>query len=140
MALKAKFWDSFDKKDRVDQAASVPFHSIHLASHDNGTSAVTAIQEGLKRIEQNTGRFIFFFRPEPIELPGSRWGPFNINQEVDIDGASFGTSTDLAVQKFQEQADLEPDGKVGMKTLTQLDNMLAFLEIPNPQPSPFDSD
>ena len=72
MALKAKFWDNFDKKNRVNQAASVPFHSIHLASRDNGTSAVTAIQEGLKRIEQNTGRFIFFFRPEPIELPGSR--------------------------------------------------------------------
>ena len=62
------------------------------------------------------------------------------NEAHVIDDAAFGTSTELAVQKFQEQADLDPDGKVGMKTLTQLDNMLAFLEIPNPQPSPFDSD
>ncbi|HEX4590930.1 MAG TPA: peptidoglycan-binding domain-containing protein [Gemmataceae bacterium] len=137
MALKAKFWRDFDAQTRLNQASSVPFHSIHLASRDNGTDAVTAVQEALERIEVNSPRLLFPFAPD-AEVTGFRWGPYDIAQ-VDLDDASFGTSTDLAVQRFQKQAELDADGKVGMNTFRQLDEMLAFLEIPAPPQSPFDS-
>jgi hypothetical protein len=136
MALKAKFWRDFDAFKRLNQAASVPFHSLHLASKDNGSSAVTALQAALKRIQDNSARLLFPFFPDP-QVAGFQWGPFNIAKE-DRDNAAFGTSTDLAVQKFQKQALLKVDGKAGMETLGKLDDMLAFLEIPAPPPSPFD--
>lgn len=136
MTLKARFWNDFGDRTRVNQAASVPFHSIHVASGDNGTRAVEAIQAVLERIADNSPRLLFPFVPDPT-VTGFRWGPFNVAQS-DIDDSAFGTSTDLAVQRFQKQAELTSDGKAGMNTLTQIDNMLSFLEIPTPPPSPFD--
>lgn len=127
--LKAKFWNDFADRPRVKLAATRPFHSIHLASKDNGTSAVAAIQKALIKIQLNSPQLVgsFFFLPDP-EV-SRQWGPFNI-ADSELDQEAFGTSTDQAVQKFQEQADLTVDGKAGMDTLGKMDDMLAFLEIP----------
>jgi hypothetical protein len=127
--LKASFWNKFEDRKRVKTAATTPFHSIHLASKDNGSSAVTAVQQALIQIQLNSPRLVasFFFLPDlDVSLT---WGPFNI-EDAELDQAAFGTSTDRAVQKFQEQADLDPDGKAGMNTLGKIDDMLAFLETP----------
>ncbi|HEX3870169.1 MAG TPA: peptidoglycan-binding domain-containing protein [Pirellulales bacterium] len=136
MQLKANFWNDFTPRTRVDQAGTTPFHSIHLASRDNGTPAVEAVQAALKRIADKSPQLVFPFVPDP-DVTGFRWGPFDIVQS-EIDDSAFGTSTDLAVQRFQKQAALQADGKAGMDTLGQIDSMLAFLEIPAPPPSPFD--
>jgi hypothetical protein len=135
MALTARFWRDFKDQRRLNLAANTPFHSLHLASRDNGSSAVTALQDALKRIQDNSPRLVFPFVPDP-EVAGFQWGPFDIAQ-LDLDAAAFGTSTELAVKRFQKQAQLEADGKAGMNTFAQLDQMLAFLEIPSPLPSPF---
>ena len=121
----------------VEQAASRPFRSIHIASNDNGTSAVGAVQDALAVVEANSVLLVTFFLKNS-NVGGRRFGPYAIAAS-DRTNLAFGTSTERAVQKFQRQVGLEADGKAGMNTLSRLDAMLAFVEmLSNFKPSPFE--
>lgn len=135
--LRAPFWGGFISQDRLNQAAGTPFRSIHIASGDNGKDAVAAIHGALELIANNSILLIFPFMPKE-DGDGLRWGPYSINASETVD-LSFGTTTDRAVQKFQRQAGLLADGKVGLDTFARLDEMLVDLDSKlNRLPSPFD--
>lgn len=137
MALGAAFWNDFritanSSNNRIDEAANMPFHSMHMGRReaDEGSLAVSGLQSALLKIQQDNNLLLPFFRPGLI---GS-WGPFNISQN-ELDNASFGSTTDLAVKLFQKQHGfLDVDGKAGINTLRELDRILASLEFPGPSP------
>jgi hypothetical protein len=138
MALKAQFWNDYKPNARLDQAANVPFQSLNMGRQaaDEGSLAVRALHDALFRIQANSSRLLFPYFPDPT-VAGNQWGPFDIDSN-EYANASYGNTTRLAVQKFQQQdATLAVDGKAGMKTFGRLDDMLAWLEMPAPSPSPW---
>jgi Putative peptidoglycan binding domain len=128
--LLADIWTQWvpaeqDQK-RLQLAASAPFHSIHAASHDNGSTVINAIQFALLRISDFS---VSVLDPSP---GGSAWGPFSID-EGEGGSLRFGTTTMNAVKLFQQQAQSTPDGKVGMDTFQWMDLLLIRLEsMPSP--------
>ncbi|HWB00649.1 MAG TPA: peptidoglycan-binding domain-containing protein [Pirellulales bacterium] len=136
MPLKASFWDSFGSRPRLNQAATQPFHSIHISSRDNGTDAVAAIQAALAFFASNPlSKFAPLF-PDP-SVAGFQWGPFVIAQQ-ELDDKAYGTTTEQAVIRFQKQTITKPfDGKAGMDTLTAMDEMMQMAELQITIPSSF---
>lgn len=121
--LKATFWQDLR---RLQEAASVPFRSLHFGGGDN-EEVVTRYQQVLESIQTFS-----FLLPDPLlphpkgknGPPGVQWGPF-----IPLDRRGFfGTFTQLNTMRFQRQAGLQVDGKAGMLTLPRIDELLVFLE------------
>lgn len=111
--------------DRFTEAATVPFRSLHMGRpHSPEESrAVARLQTRLKDLQ-----LFSILLPAKLMVhrggsnaPPSFFGPFEFGQESVLGGnPHFGRMTDLAVRRFQEQADIEVDGKAGMNTLFEL--------------------
>jgi peptidoglycan hydrolase-like protein with peptidoglycan-binding domain len=123
--LKSKYWAKWvtgDKdQNRLQLAANAPFHSVHAASNDNGSTVITGIQNALVLIEEYSNLII-----SPLDGSNS-WGPFPLKGS-ETDSATFGPSTVSSVRTFQKQATIAQDGKVGMDTFTCLDSILVEIQ------------
>jgi peptidoglycan hydrolase-like protein with peptidoglycan-binding domain len=135
--LQAKYWANTVVTDqdqkRLQLAAFAPFHSVHAASGDNGSSVVMAIQGAFGFIAQYSSSIM-----SPSD-GSSSWGPFPITND-EADSKTFGPTTISSVRQFQKQASITQDGKVGMDTFSQLDSLMVDIEAANPSSSNADGD
>jgi hypothetical protein len=123
LTLKAEHWRDVR---RLQEAASVPFRSLHFAGGDE-EFVVQKLQRALLFLEENSNRFPDRFLPHPFGPDGPsgvQWGPFDFDDPRET---FYGVRTGFSVIKFQKQAGLKPDGKAGMQTLPRIDEILVFL-------------
>jgi peptidoglycan hydrolase-like protein with peptidoglycan-binding domain len=122
--------------DRYSQASTVAYSSLHVGRPhtEKEEQAVWRLQHRLD-VLQNKWMHLpshLMCRIGPGATP-SRYGPFHFGDEFTLEGEGsyFGRLTDLAVRKFQEQADLEVDGKAGINTLGKLNQCFQYLVSSN---------
>src|SRR6266480_4442736 len=133
MVRKVLKSDDFKDDDRIQLAASVPFHSMQMG-RDGGTDSITRLQGALIELELFNNLLPPKHRPVgPLGAsgpPSAGWGPFEV-EGFERQQQQFGFTTQLAIQRFQRQAGMrgsDVDGKAGIQTLKRLDEITTFID------------
>jgi peptidoglycan hydrolase-like protein with peptidoglycan-binding domain len=122
--------DQFQFNKRCQEAGSVPFRSLRMGRPPTLDEAVAngRLQGALSHLQASSFKLPTRLLPRAgPNGPPTNWGPFVFGIE-NMPPPRFGRMTDIAVKKFQTQANLEADGKAGMATMQKLDQLLVELQ------------